>query len=64
MDFFDSAYAGSPPWEIGRPQEEIVRLEEAGEIRGDVLDVVCGTGENSRYLAARGMRSGGSTPPP
>jgi 2-polyprenyl-3-methyl-5-hydroxy-6-metoxy-1,4-benzoquinol methylase len=31
-----------------------VRLEEAGEIRGSVLDVGCGTGEHVLYLASRG----------
>jgi len=54
MHFFESAYQGSPPWEIGRPQPAFVRLEEAGEIVGRVLDVGCGTGELSLYLAGRG----------
>jgi SAM-dependent methyltransferase len=51
---FDAVYAAPNPWEIGRPQGEIVRLAEAGEIRGRVLDCGCGTGENASYLAARG----------
>jgi 2-polyprenyl-3-methyl-5-hydroxy-6-metoxy-1,4-benzoquinol methylase len=42
-----------PPWDIGRPQKEIVQLEQAGEIVGSVLDVGCGTGENALYLAAQ-----------
>src|SRR5438552_5614848 len=54
VSFFDSAYSGTPPWDIGRPQPEIVRLAAAGEIRGDVLDVGCGTGENLLYLAGLG----------
>ncbi len=54
MDFFDSVYEGTPPWDIGHPQREFVRLEEAGEITGAVLDVGCGTGENALYLAACG----------
>ncbi len=44
----------TPPWDIGRPQREVVRLEEAGLIVGPILDVGCGTGENALYLAARG----------
>ncbi|MDD1676144.1 MAG: class I SAM-dependent methyltransferase [Methanomicrobiales archaeon] len=53
-DFFEQAYAGTPPWEIGRPQPEFIRLATAGEIKGDVLDVGCGTGENALYLAGLG----------
>ncbi len=52
--FFNSMYEGVPPWDIGRPQQEFIRLEEAGEIRGSVLDVGCGTGENALYLAGLG----------
>lgn len=52
---FEEAYRqGTPPWDIGRPQPEVVRLAEEGEIVGDVLDVGCGTGENALYLAGRG----------
>ncbi len=54
MEFFEEAYHGTPPWDIGRPQQEIVHLEESGQIAGDVLDVGCGTGENSLFLANRG----------
>ncbi len=52
---FEWAYQnGVPPWDIGRPQPAIVRLDELGLISGDVIDVGCGTGENALYLAARG----------
>ena len=54
MDFFEEAYHGTPPWDIGRSQREFVRLEESGKIAGDVLDVGCGTGENALFLASRG----------
>jgi SAM-dependent methyltransferase len=54
-DRFEQIYrAGGAPWDIGRPQREIVRLHEAGELRGTVLDVGCGTGENALWLAAQG----------
>lgn len=55
MDFFESAYEGIPPWDIGRPQKEITRLAEDGEISGRVLDAGCGTGENALYLAGIGF---------
>ncbi|MFB6171229.1 MAG: class I SAM-dependent methyltransferase [Haloarculaceae archaeon] len=51
---YDAAYAGVPNWDIGRPQRAFVRLAEAGVIRGPVLDVGCGTGELSLYLARQG----------
>ena len=53
-DFEASYQAGPVPWDIGRPQGEIVALAEAGRIVGAVLDVGCGTGENALHLAARG----------
>ncbi len=51
---YEKMYEGKPPWEIGRPQPEIVRLAQTGDIRGTVLDVGCGTGENAIHLASRG----------
>jgi cyclopropane fatty-acyl-phospholipid synthase-like methyltransferase len=54
MDSFNAAYAGTPPWDIGRPQSEISFLSEAKEIRGSVLDIGCGTGEHVLYLADLG----------
>ncbi len=51
---FESAYGETAPWDIAGPQPAVVGLEEAGEIRGSVLDAGCGTGENALYLASRG----------
>jgi len=51
---FEEAYLSLPPWDIGRPQREIIRLAEDGEIQGAVLDAGCGTGENALFLANLG----------
>jgi cyclopropane fatty-acyl-phospholipid synthase-like methyltransferase len=59
MNSFNSAYAGTPPWDIGHPQPEFVRLAKANEIRGSVLDVGCGTGEHALYLAELGHEAWG-----
>ncbi|OBK05689.1 cyclopropane-fatty-acyl-phospholipid synthase family protein [Mycobacterium sp. 1245852.3] len=65
IDYFDDVYAGQPPtgapiagagWDCGRPQPTVVDLHAAGAIRGDVLDIGCGTGENALYLAGLGYR--------
>src|SRR5271165_6795164 len=56
---FEQMYQGQAPWDTGRPQPAIIRLAEAGQIRGNVLDVGCGTGENLLYLAARGHEAWG-----
>jgi SAM-dependent methyltransferase len=54
--FEESYRLGSPPWDIGAPQPEIVRLAAEGRIVGDVLDLGCGTGENALHLASLGHR--------
>ena len=54
MDFFDSAYRGTPPWDIGRPQKEFVDLVRRGEITGSVLDIGCGSGEHALFFAREG----------
>ncbi len=54
MNTFDKAYEGTPPWDIGRPQSEVVSLASNHQIRGRVLDLGCGTGENTLYLASLG----------
>jgi cyclopropane fatty-acyl-phospholipid synthase-like methyltransferase len=54
MDFFDAAYQGTPPWDIGHPQKEFVELVRRGEITGSVLDIGCGTGEHALLFAGEG----------
>jgi SAM-dependent methyltransferase len=56
---FDALYAGTPPWDIGRPQPAIQALAEAGALRGRVLDAGCGTGEHALLAAAMGLEAVG-----
>jgi SAM-dependent methyltransferase len=56
---FDALYAGTPPWDIGRPQPAFLALAEAGAVRGRVLDVGCGTGEHALMAAGLGLEATG-----
>jgi cyclopropane fatty-acyl-phospholipid synthase-like methyltransferase len=56
---WDSAYQGSPPWDIGRPQPAFGRLADAGKLQGRVLDVGCGTGEHTLLAAQHGAAAMG-----
>jgi 2-polyprenyl-3-methyl-5-hydroxy-6-metoxy-1,4-benzoquinol methylase len=58
-EHFDASYAGTPPWDIGRPQPAFLALAEAGTIRGRVLDVGCGTGEHALMAASMGLEATG-----
>jgi cyclopropane fatty-acyl-phospholipid synthase-like methyltransferase len=51
---FEGLYAGPAPWDIGRPQRELVAI--ADRITSPVLDAGCGTGEHALFLASRGHR--------
>jgi SAM-dependent methyltransferase len=52
---FDEFYrTTTPPWVIGEPQPAIIALEQAGLIRGSVLDAGCGTGEHTILLTRLG----------
>ena len=53
---WDTVYVADepPPWDIGRPQPEFVRLAEAGKLRGELLDAGCGTGEHALLAEEHG----------
>lgn len=54
---FQAMYAeGIPPWQIDRPQSEVIRLIGQGAFESPVLDLGCGTGDNAIELARRGYR--------
>ena len=56
---WDATYAGTPPWDIGRPQTPFVELARAGHLRGAVLELGCGTGEHTLLAAETGLRATG-----
>ena len=60
VDGFDAMYeAGTPPWDIGRPQPAFLELARQRMLRGRVLDVGCGTGEHALMAAALGLAATG-----
>src|SRR5689334_14713292 len=62
---FDKLYRGEPvveggpvppgvPWDVQQAQPRLMELEALGGFSGEVLDIGCGLGDNSIYLASRG----------
>lgn len=60
--FFSLMYRrGRPPWDTGVTPPELVEVVEGAnaEPPGDALDIGCGTGTNTLYLARHGWRTVG-----
>lgn len=49
--FHKLAGAGFLPWEIHRPQRAVRELARMGALRGRVLEVGCGIGDNALFIA-------------
>jgi SAM-dependent methyltransferase len=44
------------PWRLDGPQPIVIRLADAGEFTGPVLECGCGLGDNALFLAERGYQ--------
>jgi len=56
LDFFNSVYQDIPPWEIGTPQPAMAALLNRYPPTGPILDMGCGSGDLSIYLAQLGYQ--------
>lgn len=56
---WDESYADRPHWDLGRPQPPFQAHADAGQFRGRVLDVGCGTGEHVLLCAGIGLDATG-----
>ena len=55
MSFFNDAYIGTPPWDIGKAQNAFKTVAKKNNIKGPIFEVGCGTGENSLFFAELGF---------
>ena len=55
-EFFERYAKGDLPWQIDRPQPEVLKMIEEGKFESPVLDIGCGAGDNAIELARRGYR--------
>jgi len=55
MSFFNDAYLGQPPWDIGKAQTAFKEVAKKNSIKGPIFEVGCGTGENSLFFAELGF---------
>jgi SAM-dependent methyltransferase len=56
LDFFNSVYQDLPPWEIGAPQPAMAALLKSVPPTSPILDLGCGAGDLSIYLAQLGYQ--------
>ena len=56
LDFFNSVYQDIPPWDIGAPQPAMSALLGRYPPGSPILDVGCGSGDLSIYLAQLGYQ--------
>lgn len=50
---------GNAPWDIGRPQQALLRVADAGDLQEPVLDSGCGSGEHALMAANMGLDATG-----
>lgn len=55
--FFDTIYQGTPPWDVGAAQPDLLALLDEHPPAEPVLDVGCGSGDTVIALARRGVRT-------
>ena len=55
-EFFERYEKGDLPWQIDRPQPEVLRPIAEGKFESPILDLGCGSGDNAIELARRGYR--------
>ncbi len=57
IQFYEETPLEDLPWEVGEPSPELVELVEKGEVKPcRALDICCGIGTQSIYLASQGFQ--------